>query len=231
MRRLATPDDFLLCYSPLVSVTQLPKRTDTNPGQKQSELTYEKVLQTFGVKRAFDTLVRKKVDPEFLKYWLHDIAIAPDKYGKRKDDKRKADQLVRSARNLATKIERAAKSPPMSFVGSRADLDAMLALRIELLPGRLRGYASYWEKLIDWENRTSRRRPRGPQSPRTDRIWALLEIIRECTGSYHYREVADLLNVMDMAYRRGKLDTHWDAENRSQLNYRARNRMAKALKH
>jgi len=200
-----------------------------NPAQKQSRLTFEEVLLKFGVKRAFDTLVRKKVDPKLLKYWLRDIATAPVKYGIRMENKRRAAQLADSARSLANKIDRAAESPPMLVMGRATELNAMLELQRKL-PERLREYASSWENLISWENRMSRRRPRGPQSPRTDRIAALLEIVRECTGAYHYPEVADLLNLMDMAFNRGKGGTHWDERNLGQLQHRARNRMAKVLK-
>jgi hypothetical protein len=198
-------------------------------GQKQSGLTVEKVLQMFGAKKAFDTLVRKKVDPNLLGYWLRDIAAAPDKYGKSDENKRRAAPLARYARSLADKIERAAKSPPISFTGRATELSAMLELQ-RRLPDCLREYATCWEKLIDFQNRMSRRRPRGPQSPRTDRIAALLEIVRECTGTYHYKEVADLLNVFDSAYRRNKGGTDWDERNLGQLQHRARNRMAKVLK-
>jgi hypothetical protein len=197
--------------------------------EKPSNLTSEDVFQMFGVKRAFDRLVREKVDPELLHHWLRDVANAPDKYAKRTENKRRAAQLARNARSLANEIGRAAASPPMSFMGAATDLNAMLELE-RRLPERLLEYAACWENLIDWEDRISRQRPRGPQNPRTDRIWALLEIVKECTGSYHYPEVADLLNVMDMAYHRGNRGTHWNETNLAQLQYRARNRMAKVLK-
>jgi hypothetical protein len=192
---------------------------------KPSNLTFEDALQTFGAKQAFNRLVNEKVDPELLKHWLRDIANAPEKYGKRTENKRKASQLAQNARSLATKIDRSAASPPMSFMGAATDLFVMLELQ-RRLPKSLREYAACWEKRIDWEEQ----RPHGPQNPKTDRIWALLEIVKKCTGSYHYPEVADLLNVMDMACDQGNSGTHWDERNLGQLQHRARKRLAKILK-
>jgi hypothetical protein len=200
-----------------------------SPGKKQSALTYEKVLQTFGVKRAFDALVKRKVDPKALKFWLRYIASAPERYGKQKEDKGRAKRLARSAKSLANKIERARESPPMLFTGRATELSAMLELG-HRLPKCLREYAACWENVISWENRMSRRRPRGVHSPRTDRIAALLEIVKQCAGSYHYPEVADLLNVIDMAFGRSEHGLHWTERNLAQLQYRARKQMAKALK-
>jgi hypothetical protein len=48
---------------------------------KPAPLTFETTLQTPGDKRAFNTLVRKKLDPQFLEYCLRDISTAPNKYG------------------------------------------------------------------------------------------------------------------------------------------------------
>jgi hypothetical protein len=195
--------------------------------EQPAALNFEKALRALGTKRAFDILVEKKVDPELLKFWLRDIAAAPDKYGSIPKNTRRATRLARTSRSLADEIEHATKSSPILFTGSSADLDAMLGLRIELLPDRLRGYASYWEKLVDWEKRMSRKRPRGPQSPKTDRIAALLEIVKELTGAYLYREVADLLNVMDRAFGRGEPGSEWTEVQLAQLQSRARRRMAK----
>jgi hypothetical protein len=197
--------------------------------EKQTGLTFELSLQKFGAKRAFDTLVKGKVDPKLLEFWLRYIGSAPEKYGKRKADKRRAVQLARSAKSLANKIEHAAEAPPVFFMGTATELLAMRALE-QMLPEPLRKYATCWENIISWEKRVSRRRSPGVQSPRTERIAALLEIVKERTRSYHYPEVADLLNVMDMAFGRSKHGLHWNERKLAQLQYRARKRMAKVLK-
>jgi hypothetical protein len=207
----------------------VPKKTVMSVGKEQSALTFELCLQKFGAKRAFDTLVKRKLDPKLLKFWLGYIASAPKKYGKRKENKRRADQLARSARSLANKIEHAAEAPPVFCMGTPTELLAMRALE-QMLPEPLRKYAACWENVTSWENRVSRQRPRGVQSPRTERIAALLEIVKECTGSYHYPEVAALLNVMDMAFGRSRHGLDWNERKLAQLQYRARKRMAKVLK-
>ena len=218
----------LSCATVRAQIRAAPKKIVMSVQHKQpAVLNFENALQKFGAKRAFDILVKKKVGPELLKFWLRDIAAAPDKYGTRPNNRRRVTQLARNARSLADEIEHAEESPPILFTGSRAELDEMLALRIDLLPDRLRGYASYWERLAALEDRMSKKRPRGPQSPKTDRIAALLEIVKELTGAYHYREVADLINVMDKAFGKGKPGFEWTEVQLAQLQSRARDRMAK----
>ncbi len=192
--------------------------------KENSELTVEKVLEAEAAKQAFDTLVRKKVDPELLKYWLREIATAPEKYAKGQESKTDAAQLVRNARSLANKIERARKSPPLLFRGRAMDLPLKPIARLEdELVESLRQYASYWESLM------SKPLGRGRVSPRTDRILVLLDIVKRRTGTCHYREIADLLNAMDKAYRSGTKGTIWDITNLGELQYHSKNRMKKLL--
>jgi hypothetical protein len=195
--------------------------------QKQpAAYNFENALKKLGAKRAFDILVKKNVNPELLKFWLRDIAAAPHKYGTRPNKRRRATQLAHAARSLADEIEEAMKSPPIFFYGNTTELDAQLQLEREL-PGRLREYANCWARLIDWKDRMSRKMPRGPQSPKTDRIAALLEIVKELTGAYQYREVADVLNAADEALGRSTAESQWDEVRLMQLQSRARRRMAK----
>jgi hypothetical protein len=200
----------------------------SSAAENQPGVTFERSLIDHGAKSSFDTLVGKTLTPALLESMLRDIATAPDTYGTRREDKRKAAQLARYAKGLANEIEQAAEVPPVFFMGTPTELLAMRALE-QMLPEPLRKYATCWENVISWENRISGRRPHGPQSPRTDRIAALLEIVNECTGTYHYREVADVLNVMESVLGRSD-GSHWNEENLTQLQYRARNRMAKVRK-
>jgi hypothetical protein len=82
------------------------------------------------------------------------------------------------------------------------------------LPRILREYASVWTALL------SLPRTRGG-SQQTDEIAALLEIVKSFTGRYHYREVADLLDVMT--------GTCWDELKLKQLHYRAKKRLNRVL--
>jgi hypothetical protein len=198
------------------------------PGKRQTGLTFEQGLERHGAKRSFDTLVGEKLNAALLESLLRDTATALDTYGTRREDKRKAARLARHAKSLANEIEQAGEAPPVFFMGTPTELMAMRALE-QTLPEPLRKYAASWENVIAWENRISGRRPHGPQSPRTDRVAALLEIVNECTGTYHYREVADVLNVMDIVLGRSD-GSHWNEEQLTQLQYRARNRMAKVRK-
>jgi hypothetical protein len=206
----------------------VPTRVVMSSAGKRRTATFEQSLIDHGAKSSFDTLVGKALTPQLLESWLRDIATASDTYGTRREDKREAAQLARRAKSLAKEIEYAAKAPPVFFMGAPTELLAMRALE-QMLLEPLRKYATCWENVISWENRISGRRPRGPRSPRTDRIAALLEIVDECTGTYHYREVADVLNVMDSVSGRSD-GSHWTEENLTQLQHRARNRMAKVRK-
>jgi hypothetical protein len=93
------------------------------------------------------------------------------------------------------------------------------------LPSTLRQYADFWDGLL------AMRVPNAGVGPRTESIYALLEIVKWFSGKYHYNEVADLLNVMDMAYDRNRGGTRWDATNLKQLQFRARKRFDKLRKH
>jgi hypothetical protein len=194
------------------------KSTAMNPAEKKNTLTFDEALREMGVKKSWDTLVGK-IDPEHLRSWLRDISGSSDRYRKRNEDKRRASQLAREARDLASEIERATKSPPIAFFGTGSDIQTMLSL-----PGSLRAYASYWEKLL------SIRWPGGMTSPRADSVAALLEIIKKRTGSYRYRQVADVLNAMDVASRGVNGGASWDVASLKQAQYRSRKRLKKILK-
>jgi hypothetical protein len=105
---------------------------------------------------------------------------------------------VRQARNLADQIECASKSSPIPIAGNYFEIQALPTLQHQL-PGMLRAYASCWDHIHGWRVRISR--GTGPQSPRADKIWALLDIVKQRTGRYHYQEIADLINAFDLAHR------------------------------
>jgi hypothetical protein len=191
---------------------------------KPAPLTFETALKTPGDKRAFNTLVRKKIDPQFLEYCLRDIATAPNKYGNQANDKRRAVQLVRQARNLADQIQLASKSPPIPLMGSPFEIKALLVHQREL-PEMLRAYASCWEHIHGRRLKVSR--STGPSSPRTDKIWALLDIVKQRTRRYHYQEIADLINAFDLAYRPNEAVRTLSAQYLTQLRLRGNRKMEK----
>jgi hypothetical protein len=191
---------------------------------KPPPLTLETALETLGVKKAFTTLVRKKVDPHFLEYCLRDIATAPNKYGHKTDNKRRAAQLVRQARNLADQIECASKSSPIPIMGNYFEIQALPTLQHQL-PGMLRAYASCWDHIHGWRVRISR--GTGPESPRTDKIWALLDIVKQRTGRYHYQEIADLINAFDRAHHPNEAVRTLSVQDLTQLRIRGNRKMEK----
>jgi hypothetical protein len=193
---------------------------------KPAPLTFETALETPGDKRAFDTLVSKKIDRQFLGYCLHDIATAPNKYGNRANDKRRAVQLVRQARNLADQIERASASPPIPIAGNYFEIQALPTVQAPL-PEMLRAYATCWEHIHGWRLKVSH--STGPSSPRSDKIWALLDIVKQRTGRYHYQEIADLINAFDLAYRPNEAVRTLSAQDLTQLQSRG-NRKTEKLK-
>jgi hypothetical protein len=190
---------------------------------KPAPLTFETALETPGDKRAFNTLVKKKLDPRFLEYCLLDIATAPNKYGHQANDRRRAAQLVRDARNLADQIECASKSPPIPLMGSPFEIQALLAIQHQL-PGMLRAYASNWDHILGFR-RVSR--STGPTSPRTDKIWALLDIVKQRTGRYHYQEIADLINAFDLAHHPNEAVRTLSVQDLTQLRIRGNRKMEK----
>jgi hypothetical protein len=198
------------------------KPTAVSSAKNPAALTFETALQTLGVRRAFDTLVRKKIDRELLEYWLRNIADAPDKYGHEPNDKRRATQLVRHANRLADEIERARNAPPIPIRGRWSDFQSLPTLE-STLPGMLRTYASCWDHICNWKGLVQT----GPKSPRTDKIWVLLDIVKKCTRRYHYREIADLINVLDLALRPGKGDKPLTVEDLTQLQFRGNLKMKK----
>src|ERR1700752_635613 len=92
------------------------------------------------------------------------------------------------------------------------------------VPRRLQEYAALWERLL------KRKRAGGNASPKSERIAALLEIVNNETGSPHYREVADLLNVMEEAVREQKSGLKWTESKLAELLYRSRRRMRPLLR-
>ena len=175
-------------------------------GNRENEgtLTFEERLETSHAKKAFDTLVENNADPKILEHWLRSIAASSKKYVPRNECRRKAGRLVHITKQLASEIERATQSPPILLMATYSEIQLMLEL-----PKTLREYASMWTALL------SLPRSRGV-SPQTDEIAALLEIVKSFTGTYHYREVADLLDVMT--------STRWDELKLKQLHYRAKKR-------
>ncbi|HEY2123507.1 MAG TPA: hypothetical protein VGH07_07920 [Chthoniobacterales bacterium] len=192
-----------------------------------SPLTFERALRRLAVNNSWDTLVRglveEEVDPALLEFWLRDIIRSSDRLRSKNRDRRRASRLVKSAKKLAKELELAIKSPPLAFFGSSSDIQVMLSLPPSL-PGNLIEYARVWEKLL------SIRWPTGTTSERTDKIWAMLGIINEVTSAYHYSEVADVLNAMDMAMNGAEAGQGWNAMSLKQLQYRARKRMKPLLK-
>ena len=191
---------------------------------KPAPLTFETALETAGDKRAFNILVKKKINPQFLEYCLRDIATAPNKYGDQANDKRRAEQLVRQARNLADQIERASSSPPIPIAGIYFEIQDLPTLQARL-PEMLRAYASCWEHIHGWRVKVSR--STGPSSPRTDKIWALLEIVKQRTRRYHYQEIADLINAFDLTYRPNEAVRTLSVQDLTQLRIRGNRKMEK----
>jgi hypothetical protein len=180
-------------------------------GNRENEdtLTFEERLKTSQVKKAFDTLVKDNVNPILLEHWLRTIAASRDKYVRRNEPRREVRRLAYRAKKLASEIERATQSPPILLMATSSEIQLMLEL-----PKVLREYAIVWTALL------SLPRSRGA-SPRTEEIAALLEIVKSLAGRYHYREVADLLDVMT--------STRWDELKLKQLHYRAKKRLNRVL--
>lgn len=178
--------------------------------------TFETSLERLGAKKAFDTLVGDGVAPRLLRSWLWTIMVSPDDYQTRNNRRGEALQLARRARALASRIERASQPPALPLVATAPEIEEMVEL-----PRRLRKYARVWEKNL------SMRIPRGA-SQQSETIVGLLDIVKTSTGRCHYEEVADLLNGISRRKKHGRM--RWDVTNLKQLHYRAKKRMAKALK-
>jgi len=185
--------------------------------QKKGGSTFEQSLEDPEVKKALDALAQRKMDPERLKYWLREIETAADKYPASRDDRRKARQLASKAKSLAHAIERASETHPISLMATGPETWEMLAL-----PGRLRMYANMWETNLSMPT------VRGA-GPRSEQIVGLLHMVKWHTGTYHYSEVADLLNAMEVAVGRKGSGPRWDATSLKQLQYRARKRLKTIL--
>jgi hypothetical protein len=184
--------------------------------------SFEKSLRRLGIGDSWDILIKKGIQRGMLKAWLRDIAGSPDKYGSETIDKHRAESLVKQARKLAAQIERANSSPPLSFTGSLADLrDLQVGWS---LPRNLRSYARYWENRLLWLS------VRRDTDPRSDKITVALEYIRECTGKYHYREFADLLDFAGVPFRGRQSGSVWSESTLRQLQHRYRRRMKKLEK-
>ena len=184
----------------------------------RGRLTFEESLRIPGAKKAFDTLVEDKVDPRLLKSWMLQIARLPDEDTKEKQDRRKAGQLAQRAKGLAKEIERATESHPVLLMITGPELEEMLGL-----PKMLRRYANVWETCLSvFKGRHA--------SSQSYAIAGLLDIVKSSTGRYHFKEVADLLNAMDLAFRRSRGGPRWDATNLKQLQFRATKRTAKLNK-
>jgi len=177
----------------------------------------EKILQQQGAKKAFDRLVEDELDQGLLEYWLCSIASSLDTIRARPYNRRRAASLVKKTRKLATEIERESHSSSIPLTGRGSDIEGML-----MLPKILRTYANFLETNLSM-------RVSGNVSPRTEQIDALLEIVKQMTGRYHYEEVADLLNAVDTASGRGEDGPLWDVTNLKQRQYLARKRLARVL--
>jgi len=187
------------------------------PSQKaKRELTFEQSLETLGVKRSFDALVREGIDPKILEGMLSVISSSPNKYTPSSSNRRMARLLPGKVERLAKAIERANQSLPILLIRDRSLLASM-----QRLPKELRTYASFWEKFVAVPL------PHAA-SPRTEMIAALLELVKYYTRKYHYAEVADLLNVTEESFRKGNV--RWNEGSLKQLHHRAKKRAQKLLK-
>lgn len=180
-------------------------------------LTLKKILAQPEAKETFDRLVEEKLTQKLLEYWLCSIACLSDKARAKRFDRRRAASLVKKARKLATEIDRDFQFPAIPFIGLGTDLEEILTL-----PRILRTYASCIDKSLSMHGS-------GSISPRSEEIAALLEIIKEETGRYHYEEVTVLLNAVDAASGRGEDGPFWDVTNLKQRQYLARKRLARTL--
>lgn len=178
-------------------------------------LTLKKILKQPDARSTFDKLVEDKLDERLLEYWLRYIAGSSDTTKARRFERRKVSSLVKKVRKLATEIEQESQTPAIPFIGRGPDIE-----RIVALPKRLRTYADSLETSLSI-------RVSGNVSSRSEGIAALLEIVKEVTGRYHYEEVAVLLNAVDIASGRGEDGPLWDVTNLKQRQYLARKRLSK----
>jgi hypothetical protein len=177
------------------------------PGK--TNLSFEKVLNFPGARGAFSELTKEKLSLGTLEFWLFAVGTASNKAPNLKRGRQKAAKLASKARALASEVGRL----PIPFdAPSGPDLWVAPQLAYALLT-----YAHALDESISLF-------PRHTTSPRTDNITALLTIVKEATGRYHFAEIADLLNAVEFAFGR---NPGWDVSGLRQLMYRWRQRFPK----
>jgi hypothetical protein len=121
-------------------------------------------------------------------------------------------QLSEKCVKLARDIEHANKHWPFQTRMMYSDFEEWTKL-----PRVLRSYADKWKEELANPYR-------APRSPRNENIVRLLRYVKDKTGSYRYKHVADLLNATDAAYEWTTSNGYprWNAENLKSINFQAK---------
>lgn len=179
--------------------------------REQLDPTLETILAGANAKRAYRKLVDLGMKEDVLEYWLHAIGGISDEVPRAANyDRPKFHNLVKKSRALATEIERAFESGEIPRTLNPEEMSKVVPI-----PKELGMFAAALEQSVP----APRNNP-PVTSPRADAIIDLLMAVEYFTGSFHYAEVADLLNAVDLAYGRTSVDRVWDVSQLRQRRFR-----------
>lgn len=199
--------------------TKSPRHGSTDAAKNSERTketpTLEEILNWPRAREWRDRLIKGGLKPDHLKYFLFEMARAPNKIVNRNPARLAVAALARKCRALADEIERT--QPTASFFIFPASNGRIFTA----IPNSLRAYATACDTTLSLF--------KGPHgaTARAEAIAAFLEIVKFETGRYHFPEVADLVNASLWAH--GK-SSRWHPSSLKQLMLRARRRWAKLTK-
>jgi hypothetical protein len=167
---------------------------------------FDKIIEDTRTLMAYKKLVDHGMRFDLLDHWLLEIPGMSNVPPKSSYDRDQITSLTKKCRGLAFHIERgleAGKIPPVEVV---AGVPATTPI------------ATYLRLCADaWESTATRNQTPEPLSPQANGVLNLLWAVREFTKSFHYPEVAQLLNTTFIAH--GKA-SEWDFVSLRQRRYR-----------